>query len=169
MDARETQYTVVGISPTFTQFLGAPTVVLPLAELQTLTQTPHQDRAALVTIDVWDGVAAAAVKQDLQDEYPGYEFRTNEEQLQSVLEEQVVVIAAGVTLVVLAVLTGLALTVNLLLLFVYQQREVIEYCAPSAYHHFPSSARSASKDYSSASSGGRLALANTPSTTADAS
>lgn len=125
VDARDTQYTVVGISPTFTQFLGAPTVVLPLAELQTLTQTARQDRAALITIDVRDGADVNAVEQNITATYPGFNVRTNEEQLQTVLEEQVVVIAAGVTLVVLAVLTGLALTVNLLLLLVYQQREVI--------------------------------------------
>lgn len=123
--ARNQQYTVVGVSPTFTQFLGAPTIVLPLAELQTLSQTARQDRAALITVDVRDGVEVGAVERELEAEYPNYDVRTNEEQLQSVLEEQVVVIAAGVTLVALAVLTGLALTVNLLLLFVYQQREVI--------------------------------------------
>lgn len=123
--ARDRQYEVVGVSSTFTQFLGAPTVVLPLAELQTLTRTAHQDRAALITVDVREDASVSAVESDLQAAYPEYDVRTNQEQLRTVLENQLVVIAAGVTLVVLAVLTGLALTVNLLVLLVYQQRETI--------------------------------------------
>lgn len=123
--AHNNRYEVIGISPTFTQFLGTPAVILPLAELQTLTNTAHNDRAALITVDVREGANVSAVEADLQATYPEYDIRTNQEQLQTVLEDRIVIIAAGATLVVLAVLTGLALTVNLLLLLVYQQRETI--------------------------------------------
>lgn len=124
-DAQDHSYTVVGISPTFSRFLGSPTVVLHLSELQTLTNTAREDRAAMITIDLKESANVSAIENDLQESYPQYTVRTNREQLQSVLQQKAVIIASGATLVFLAVVTGLMLTINLLVLLVYQQRETI--------------------------------------------
>lgn len=123
--ARDHEFVVVGISPTFSSFLGVPTVTMPLSELQELTGTTATDRATWITVAVADGADADAVETDLESEYPRYDVRTNSEQLSAILNEKAVLLAAGATLVALAVVAGLALTVNLLALVVYQQRDAL--------------------------------------------
>ncbi|QLC35180.1 ABC transporter permease (plasmid) [Halarchaeum sp. CBA1220] len=123
--AREHAWRVVGVSPTFRQFLGTGAATVPLSELQSMTGTAREDRAAMLTIDVVERSDPAAVEAALQSEYPNYDVRTNQEQLQAVLEQKALVIASGLTLTVLAVIAGVALTVNLLLLLVYQQRRTL--------------------------------------------
>lgn len=120
--ARRTNYTVVGVSGTFSRMLGSPTVTVPLSELQTMTGAARTDRATFVTVSLQNGADVTAVKQSIQREYPQYDVRTNKQELQAVLENQIVVIASGLTLVILAVIAGLALTVNVLALLVSQQR-----------------------------------------------
>lgn len=128
--ARETQYTVVGISNTGNQFLGAPTVTVPLSELQSLTGKTATDPATLLTLTTPEGIAAETVEPRLQEAYPEFDVRTNREQLQATVERQAVVIAGGVSLIVLAIVAGLALTLNILLTMVYQQ--LSEYAALKA-------------------------------------
>lgn len=120
--ARNNEVTVVGISPTFEQLLGAPTVVMPLSELHQTTSTTRTEPATFVTITLEDGADAERVQADLQESYPEYEIRSNQEQLEAVLEEQVLVLAAGGILVVLALGVGIALTHTLLTLVIFQQR-----------------------------------------------
>ncbi len=121
--ARENEVTVVGISPTFEQMLGTSTVVMPLSELHETTGTTGTEPATFITITLTDDADSETVQQDLSETFPEYEIRSNQEQLEAVLEEQVLVLAAGGTLVVLAVGAGIALTLNLLALVVFQQRE----------------------------------------------
>jgi len=121
--AREHEFTVVGISPTYSRFVGAPTVTLHLSELQEVTGTTASDRATFITVRLNEDANESAVKADLERAYPEYTIRTNEEQLQSTLQDRVAVIASGVSLVVLAVFAGVLLTLNLQLSFVYQRRE----------------------------------------------
>ncbi len=121
-DARQHEFTVVGISPTFSRFLGTPTVVVQLSELQEITGTTGTDSASLITVALADGADPETVSAELEREYPEYEIRTNREQLQATLERQAVVLASGASLVGLAVIAGIALTINLLLGLVYQQR-----------------------------------------------
>jgi len=124
-DARHTTYTVTGTTPTFTQFLGTPTVALPLAELQAMTGNQLTDRASLVTVDVAADASTSAVRQRLAARYPALSIRTNAEQLRAIVGSRLLVVAAGVTLVALAVLSGLVLTTNLLALLVVQERDVL--------------------------------------------
>jgi len=120
--AKQNPVTVVGISPTFNRFLGAPTVVVPLSELQELTGTTRTDRATMVTIDLADSADTAVAEREIQAMYPNYDVRTNREQLEAVLAQQAVVLASGLVLVILAIVAGTVLTVNLLALLVYQQQ-----------------------------------------------
>ena len=121
--ARENTFRVVGISPTFSRFLGAATVTLHLSELQEVTGTTGTDRATFVTVSLKDGANASAVEADLESQYPDYTIRTNTEQMQSVLQNNAVVIAVGAALVVMSIIAGFALTVNILSIVVFQQRE----------------------------------------------
>ncbi|MDJ1434297.1 ABC transporter permease [Halostagnicola sp. A-GB9-2] len=120
--ARDNEFTVVGISPTFEQMLGTPTVTMPLSELHQVTSTTENEPATFITITLEDGASQEAVQSDLQDSFPEYDIRSDDEQLEAVLQEQVLVLAAGGALVVLAAVSGGALTLNLLALVVYQQR-----------------------------------------------
>lgn len=124
-DARRTRYTVVGTSPTFSRFLGTDTVALPLAELQAMTGTAQTDRASMVTVDVAADSDVARVKEELQADFPEHTVRTNAEQLESIIGDRVLIVAAGVVLTVVAVVSGVALVVNLLALLVAQERTAI--------------------------------------------
>lgn len=121
-NARENEVDVVGISPTFRSFHQTDTVSLRLSELQTLTGSAHNDRATLITVRLEDGADQATVQQELAEQYPEFDVRTNREQMSAVLERQALVIAGGVGLVGLAVLAGMFLSLNLLLSLIYQQR-----------------------------------------------
>ena len=121
--AREHRFAVVGISPTGGQFLGAPTVTIPLSELQEITGKTGSDPATLVTVSTTSDADVAAVERDLQRTYPRYDVRTNAEQLRATVERQAVVLAGGVSLIALAVLAGVALSLNALLSMVVQGLE----------------------------------------------
>jgi putative ABC transport system permease protein len=125
IDARQTTYNVTGTTPTFSKFLGTSTVVVPLAELQAMTGKSYTDQASLITVDVADNADVTAVANRLESEYPQYTIRTNSEQLQAVVGERILVVAAGGVLVALAVLAGIALTVNLLALLVFQEQDAL--------------------------------------------
>jgi putative ABC transport system permease protein len=122
-NARDNKFVVVGISSTFENFLGTGTVTTRLSELQTLTGNAYDDSATLITIETVPGANPDAVQAELAAEYPEYTFRTNQEQLVSLLERQAVVLAAGGSLVVLGVVSGGILSLNLLLSIVYVQRK----------------------------------------------
>lgn len=120
--ARETEFTVVGISSGISGFVGAPTVIMHLSELQELTGRTGSDAASMITITVTDESAAGAVAAELEQAFPGHTVRTNEEQLASILTRQAPVILGTVTIVALAVVIGLALVINVAALLVYGQR-----------------------------------------------
>jgi putative ABC transport system permease protein len=120
--ARDNEVTVVGISPTYRQMLGTPTVTMPLNDLYATTGTTATEPATFISITVTDDADVATVQEDLQAAYPDLQIRTNRQQLEATLEQQVLVLAAGAALVVLAVGTGIALTLSLFALIVYQQR-----------------------------------------------
>lgn len=120
--AAENEFRVVGVTPTFSNFLGSPTVVLHLSELQEVTGTTGTDSATVVTVDLVDGADAGRAEREIQAQYPGYDVRTNREQLEATLQRQAVVLASGASLVIFAAVVGVAITVNLLISYVYQRR-----------------------------------------------
>ncbi|MFP9191195.1 ABC transporter permease [Natrialbaceae archaeon A-CW1-1] len=120
--AEEQTFTVVGISDRYRQFLGTSTVVIPLGELQRLAGTTGSDRAAYIVVSVAEEVDPGAVQTELDRAYPDYDVRTSEQQFESMLREQTLLLVSGAMLVGLAVVTGLLLTVNVLTLVAYQQR-----------------------------------------------
>lgn len=121
--AREHEFTVVGISSSYTEILGARTAVVPLAELQTIAGTTERDPATFVTASSAPGAGPQAVARDLDAAHPDLSVRTNAEQLEAVLRNQQTVLVAGGTVVLLAVVAGLALTAALLWLYVHHQRD----------------------------------------------
>jgi len=123
--AQNNDFTVVGISDTFSGFLGTPTVTMPLSELQTITGSTATDPATFVTVTLEDGAETDVVQQRIQAAYPEYTVRNNQEQLESVVQNQALVLAGAATLVILAFIAGLALTTNLLGLVVYQQQSTL--------------------------------------------
>lgn len=120
--ARKNTFTVVGVSPTFSRFLGSKTVILHLSELQELSGTTGADRASLITIRLQQGANTRATQAQLQEDYPDLRIQTNREQLRGLVGGKGLVIASAIALVILAVVSGFALTVNLLFLTVSQQR-----------------------------------------------
>lgn len=123
--ARSNEFTIVGISNTFSSFLGTPTITMPLSELQTVTGATRTDSATFVTIEVEDDAEVTDVQNRIQAQYPEFTTRNNQQQLEAVLQNQALVLAGAVTLVVLAFVAGVTLTTNLLGLVVYQQRSTL--------------------------------------------
>lgn len=121
--ARQNEFEVVGISNTFSSFVGSATVTMHLSELQEVTGTTDSDRATFVSVDVHDDADVERAEREIQAEYPSYDVRTNEEQLEATLREQAVLIASGISLVAFAVAAGVALTTNLQFSLVYQRRD----------------------------------------------
>lgn len=122
VNARETEFTVVGVSSGISSFVGAPTVILPLSELQELTGTTGSDAASIITITVKDGSSSSTVAADLKRAFPEHSVRTNEEQLNTVLKRQAPVLVSILMIVVVAIVVGLALVINVAALLVYGQR-----------------------------------------------
>lgn len=121
--ARQHNFTVVGISNTFSQFVGAPTIVMPPSELQEITGTTGSDRATFISVQVADGYTTDEAARQIAADYPEYEIRTNQEQIGALLGEKAVVIASGISLIGLAVIAGVALTLNLQLSLIFQQKQ----------------------------------------------
>ncbi|MFC4543506.1 ABC transporter permease [Halosolutus amylolyticus] len=117
------EFTVVGISGHHSQYLGTPSVTIPLVDLQVVTGTAGTDRATFVTADVAEDADRDAVRDDLAAAYPAYDVRTSDEQIEAMIEERPIVLASGFTLVGLAVVGGVVLTANLFVLVTAQQRE----------------------------------------------
>ncbi|RQG97018.1 ABC transporter permease [Natrarchaeobius chitinivorans] len=120
--APDAEFTVVGTSSYYSQFLGSETATLALTDLQAITGTTGTDRATFITANVTDDADQDAVRDDLEAEYPEYDVHTSDEQIGAMLADRPVVIASGFTLVGLAILGGTVLTVNLFALVTYQQR-----------------------------------------------
>ncbi|SFB99632.1 putative ABC transport system permease protein [Halobiforma haloterrestris] len=121
--APEYEFTVVGVSDYYSQYLGSETVTMPLVDLQAVAGTTGTDRATFLTADVADDADREAVAADLDESYPEYDVRTSDEQVEAMIGERPLVVASGATLVGLAVVGGVVLTVNLFALVAAQQRE----------------------------------------------
>ena len=120
--ATANEFTVIGISDYYSQYMGSPTLTVPLGDLQAVAGTSGTDRATFVTADVADDADHDAVAADIGEQYPEYDVRTSDSQVQSMLGERTAVLASGATLVGLAVLGGIVLTANLFALVAHQQR-----------------------------------------------
>lgn len=160
--AREHAFTVVGISPTFTRFLGTPTVIVHLSELQTVTGTTSTDRATFITVRLSETADPEAVQAELQRAHPRYDVRTNRQQLQALLQQKALVIASATALVVLAVVAGIGLTVNLLMLVVYQQQRELAALRALGFSRWLLVGIVATQGFLLGLAGGILGLAVTP-------
>lgn len=115
-------FTVVGTTNDITRFIGVPTVILHLSELQEISATTQTDPATAIIIASEDGSDAALVRDDLRATYPQLTVRTADEQFRAVLQRQSIVMGSTAAIGFLAVAIGIALVVNVFGLLVYQQR-----------------------------------------------
>jgi putative ABC transport system permease protein len=119
--ANAREYRVVGISPTFSTFLGTDTVTLQLSELQALTGGTASDAASIIAITLADGADPEEVEAALESEY-GYEVRTNREQLRAFVGSNTGLVVGVAALSIVAVVAGVVLVVNVLATLVAHQR-----------------------------------------------
>lgn len=119
--ANAREYRVVGISPTFSTFLGTDTVTLQLSELQALTGGTESDAASIIAITLADGADPEEVEAALESEY-GYEVRTNREQLRAFVGSNTGLVVGVAALSIVAVVAGVVLVVNVLATLVAHQR-----------------------------------------------
>jgi len=120
--ADENTFTVVGVTNDFARFIGAPTVVLHLSELQEVSGSTGVDPASTIIVQVDDDADTERVRDDLRASFPGLTVRTNSDQFEAILRSQSAIIASAVTLAALAVGSGIALVTNVFGLLVYHQR-----------------------------------------------
>ena len=124
-NARETRLHVVGVSSGISSFVGAPTVILHLSELQSITGTTGADTASLVTITLEDGVTPSEAAADIEQAFPEHSVRTNDQQLARILQERSAVVVGTAAIVILAVVVGVTLAINVSASMVYGQRSEI--------------------------------------------
>ncbi|MDQ2048888.1 ABC transporter permease [Natronolimnohabitans sp. A-GB9] len=117
------EFTVVGIASYYSQFLGTNVETVPLTDLQAVAGTTGTDRATFITASVEDDADTDAVATQLDEEYAAYDVRPSDEQVGAMVEERPLVLASGATLIGLALIGGVVLTVNLFALVAYQQRD----------------------------------------------
>jgi len=117
-------YTVVGIGSYYAEYLGTDTVTMQLDELQHVTGTAGSDRAAFVTVNTGEA-DREAVYTALQESYPAYDIRTSDDQFTTLVADRLAIVAAGGTLVAVAIVGGVALTANLFVLIAAHQRETL--------------------------------------------
>lgn len=115
-------YTVVGIGSYYSQYLGSPTVTMPLPEVQNVTGTAGSNRASFVTVYVGDA-DREALRDKIQASYPAYDVQTSDDQFSSLIGDRLLIVASGMTLVGLAIVGGVTLTANLFVLVTYNQRD----------------------------------------------
>jgi putative ABC transport system permease protein len=123
--AERNEFRIVGVTRSFSRFLGVPTVAMHLSELHEVSGTTRTDRAGIMGVTLTNGAPPEQSKQELEQAYPAFEFRTNDEQVSAIIGRQASVLAGAGTLVLLAVVAGIALVVNTLALVVYHQREAL--------------------------------------------
>ncbi|SIQ99534.1 putative ABC transport system permease protein [Natronorubrum daqingense] len=156
------EFTVVGIAEYYSQFLGSDTEAIPLGDLQALGGTAGTDRATFITASVADGEDPNAVAAELDDDYPEYDVRANDEQVGAMIEERPLVIASGTTLVGLALVGGVVLTVNLFALVAYQQRDELAALRAIGLSRWVLAGTIAVQGFLISLVGGVLGLATTP-------
>jgi len=117
----DTTFEVVGLTNDVVRFIGAPTVILHLSELQEVSGATGLDAASTVLIDVDDDASDTRVRRDLAASHPQLMIQTTSEQLDAVLRSQSAIIASALTLAALAVGSGITLVANVLGLLVYHQ------------------------------------------------
>ncbi|WP_254840911.1 ABC transporter permease [Natronomonas marina] len=120
--ADENSFTVVGLTNDVARFIGAPTVVMHLSELQEVSGSTGVDPASTIIIQLEDGADDERVREELAASYPDLSIRTNSEQFEAILRSQSAIIASAVTLAALAVASGIAIVTNVFGLLVYHQR-----------------------------------------------
>lgn len=125
LDAQQNEFTVIAINRRFSVFLGAPTAVIHLSELQTVAGTSGSDRGSLIGVRLSPDADVDTTLQRLEQTHDQLTFRTQRQQFRSVFENQGAVLASVVTLVVLAVGIGITLVANTLGLVVYQQQAAL--------------------------------------------
>ena len=121
--AEQQSFEVVGITSTFSRFLGAPTVTLHLSELQTVVGTTGTDPAAVIAITTPQDTSTDRVQRRLEQRFPEFSVRTNDEQVRAITGRQSTLLVAAGLLVLLAIVTSILLTANVAALLVQQQRE----------------------------------------------
>jgi putative ABC transport system permease protein len=123
--AERNEFRIVGVTRSFSRFLGVPTVAMHLSELHEVSGTTGSDRASIVGVSLAEGYGTERSQRALEREYADFDFRTNDEQVGAIIGRQASVLAGAGTLVLLAVVAGIALVLNTLALVVYHQREAL--------------------------------------------
>jgi len=120
--ADENTFTVVGITDDISGYIGSPTVLLHLAELQAVTASTRTDPGSAIVVAIEDDVTSEAVRDSLTETYPELTVRTTDEQFAAVLGDQAGVIAGASAILLFAVTGGIAVVANVFGMLVFQQR-----------------------------------------------
>lgn len=120
--ADEHTFEVVGISSDMRRYIGTPTVVVHLGELQQISGRTATDPGSAVLVATRDDADAATVADDLAEIYPDVTVRTTDEQFTAILRNQSEILGGAAAILVLAVVGGIALVANVFGMLVFQQR-----------------------------------------------
>lgn len=124
-EAKEQEFTVIGLTNSLSRFSSNPMVIFYLSELQDMTGNHYYDRVSLIMVRLKDPANAEKLQQEIQERYPLYIVSTNQEYLKKALKQNSLPLASAASIVALAVIMGAMLAVNTMLLSLHEKKKEI--------------------------------------------
>ncbi|KCZ72802.1 ABC-type transport system, involved in lipoprotein release, permease component [Candidatus Methanoperedens nitroreducens] len=121
-EARKQEFKVIGLTNSLSSFTTGPMIVLYLSELQEITGNHYYDSVNLVMLRLKDPSRAEETQKQLETQYPEYAVSTNLNLIKKIIRQNSPVLAGAFFIVVLAVLMGVLLAVNTVLLSLNERK-----------------------------------------------
>ncbi|MCZ7393338.1 MAG: FtsX-like permease family protein, partial [Candidatus Methanoperedens sp.] len=124
-EARNQKFKVVGLTNSLSSFSSGPMVVFYLSELQDISGNNYYDTVNLITLRLKDPSRAEETQKKLEAQYPDYTVSTNLNLLKKIVKQNFPILASAISIVALAVIMGLILVVNTVLLSLNERKNEI--------------------------------------------
>src|SRR3990172_5318785 len=124
-EAKEQEFTVIGLTNSLSRFSSNPMVILYLTELQDMTANKYYDSVTMIVLRLKNPDMASEVQTELNQKYPQYPVSTNQEYLKKALKQNSLPLASAASIVVLAVIMGTLLAMNTMLLSLNEKKKEI--------------------------------------------
>jgi putative ABC transport system permease protein len=121
-EAKNQKFSVIGITNSLSSFTSGPMIVFYLSELQDLTGNNYYDSVNLVMIRVKDVSKVDQISQEIVSKYPEYTVSTNRNLIGKIARQNSTVLASAFSIVLLAVIMGMLLVINIMLLSLNERK-----------------------------------------------
>lgn len=124
-EAQDQKFSIIGISNSLSSFSSGPMIIFYLSELQDITGNSYFDSVNLVMIRVKDESKVEQITAEIGKKYPEYIVSTNRNLIKKIAKQNSTVLASAFSIVALAVVMGMLLVINILLLSLNERKHEI--------------------------------------------